>query len=178
VKKETMNKEELRKEFLISTGKTIAEKRKKKNISQKELGEALGHSISTISRYEKGSLDMPISNLPLICNFCGFHLKDYLKGWEKDDLNKAVTTVLSYKHLKPEQAVVKEYIRSCTDEELDDLLEINYCLSSLKDDRYKERISNTVIDTHMRKIKDKEKQFERLYEYYVLLREMGRLGIE
>lgn len=173
-----MNKAKLRKEFLKSTGKTIAEKRKKKNISQKELGDALEHSTSTISRYEKGLLDMPISNLPLICEYCGFDLKDYLKGWKEDNLSKAATTVLSYKMLKPEQEVVQEYINSCSDEELDDLIEIDYCLSSLKNDNCVKEISNIVIESHMKRLTNKEKQYKRLYKYYNLLKEMKCQNIE
>lgn len=39
--------------FLQATGKVISSKRKKHNITQKELGNKIGVSATTIGRYEK-----------------------------------------------------------------------------------------------------------------------------
>ena len=41
----------IRKDFLISTGKVISKKRKQHNITQKQLGDKLGVSATTIGRY-------------------------------------------------------------------------------------------------------------------------------
>jgi hypothetical protein len=40
------------------------------------LGKEIGVTASTIGRYEKGVLDIHISNLPLISSYCDFELKD------------------------------------------------------------------------------------------------------
>ena len=72
-----MTKKEIQKDFLLSLGGVIKKKREKKNITQHELSDFLEVSKSTVSRYESGQTDMPVSTLPLISYYCGFALNDY-----------------------------------------------------------------------------------------------------
>lgn len=72
-----MTKKEIQKDFLLSLGSVIKKKREKKNITQQELSEFLEVSKSTVSRYESGKTDMPVTTLPLIGYYCGFALNDY-----------------------------------------------------------------------------------------------------
>ncbi len=57
--------EKEREENLKKLGEGIQKARKKKNVSQEELGNQLGIDKSTISRYEDGSIEIPASILPI-----------------------------------------------------------------------------------------------------------------
>lgn len=78
-----MNKDEARQ----TIGKIIRIKRRRKNISQKELAEAIGVTKSSISRYEKALMEIPASVLPLICEKCEFPFSEFFKS---TDVNEAV----------------------------------------------------------------------------------------
>ena len=74
----TDKNEEQRRIYREQYGKVIKRKRTGKNITQKELAEELGITRTTISRYEKGELEMPASLLPLISDVCSFRFADYM----------------------------------------------------------------------------------------------------
>lgn len=77
---ELMTKNEMRKDFLVSVGSTIKNKREQKNITQEQLAVYLEVTKSTVSRYEKGAMDMPVSNLPLISHYCNFPISDFVRA--------------------------------------------------------------------------------------------------
>ena len=66
-------------DFLNMIGKVIFKNRAKHNISQKELAECLDVSESSISNYENGNQDMPVSRLPLISTYCDFDITEYFQ---------------------------------------------------------------------------------------------------
>lgn len=66
-------------------GHLIKKNRKRKNISQTELGEHLGVDHSTISRYESGKIDTTIGTLKNISNYCGFEPTEYVKAFYTDE---------------------------------------------------------------------------------------------
>lgn len=72
-----------RDQYKIATGNVIKKHRKKHNISQDQLAYFIGVNKSTISRYENGSMDIPASNLPLICKECSFSPSEYAIAWMK-----------------------------------------------------------------------------------------------
>lgn len=75
-------------------GKVISAKRKKKNMPQTVLAEALGVTRSTVSRYETGDIDIPLSKLPAICDKCNFPPRDYISNIQSDDvINRVVKNV-------------------------------------------------------------------------------------
>ena len=73
-------KEELSREYNIAFGKVIQRKRKKAGITQAQLGENLGVTKSTVSRYEAGSIDIPASMLPMSCEVCDFKMEEYINA--------------------------------------------------------------------------------------------------
>lgn len=162
--------------FLQATGKVISSKRKKHNITQKELGNKIGVSATTVGRYEKGELDIPSSNLPLISKYCDFKLREYLKEWEATDLESFIKESLTIDTIEPDYEIIQEYINSCTKEELSDLEEISYCVSVIKNDVYKQNISDLVIEYHFNNIN--QEQYKRLMSYYEKLCQLKKNDIK
>ena len=66
-------------------GTIIRTNRKRKNISQSELGEHLGISHATISRYESGKLPITVDSMEQIANFCHFNTREYMSAFCSDD---------------------------------------------------------------------------------------------
>lgn len=166
----------IRLKFLQSTGNLISSKRKKRNITQKELGDKLGVSSTTIGRYEKGKLDIPSSNLPLISNYCDFALRNYLKAWESSDIESFIRKSLSFENISPDVDVVNEYISSCDETELSDLEEISYCVNSIDNSVYKEAIVEVIVEKHLKDIESN--QYKRLAAYYKKLCEIKEMTKE
>lgn len=165
-----MSKNELKQDFLKSTGNVIYKKRRYKNITQEELGKALGVSASTISRYEKGTLDIPVSNLPLISNYCDFKLRDYLIEWESIDIGSFIKDALTYEDIVPDHSIVNEFIDSCDEAELLDIKEIKQCVDNLQSDLYKHNLTDIFVKEHMKTIVDS--RYERLVSYYCELQKL------
>ena len=80
-----------RKTILENIGKVIRYNRLKKGITQKELAIFLDVKESTISRYEKGILEIPSSVLFCICDYLEFSLNEFLTN------NKKYNTLLNDK---------------------------------------------------------------------------------
>ena len=79
-----LDKARIRKEFLIEVGYTIRKNRIKNRISQEDLAAYLGVDRSSISKYENGKMDMPVSNLPLISQHCDFSITEFVKKKDTD----------------------------------------------------------------------------------------------
>lgn len=62
------------------TGKFIAEERKKRNYTQRELADKLGISDKTVSKWECGNGFPDVSLLLPLCNELGFTVNDLLSG--------------------------------------------------------------------------------------------------
>lgn len=73
-----MNNREIRDRYLAYVGSVIKKNRTKRNLTQKELGQFLEVKNSTVSRYETGDIEIPVSSLPLISSYCGFPMVDFL----------------------------------------------------------------------------------------------------
>lgn len=58
-------------------GSVIQENRKKTNKTQEDIAELLDVNKSTISRYEKGILEVPASSLEVISDHCNFNPIEY-----------------------------------------------------------------------------------------------------
>ena len=96
---------EKQKAYREQYGKVIKKKRQRRNISQDSLAEVIGVTGATMSRYEKGTTEMPASILPIICEACGFKFAEYMESFEVadnvDELYKAVRFVISTKGAYP-----------------------------------------------------------------------------
>lgn len=64
----------------VRIGKFIAECRKKKNLTQEELGEKLGVNSRSISRWENGNCMPDLSMLPLISKELGVSINELMTG--------------------------------------------------------------------------------------------------
>lgn len=81
----------------VKIGRIIRKHRKHKNISQTELGDQIGVAHTTISRYETGKLDVPISCLPQISSFCDFSTGEYIQAFCTDqEVVKALKKIAFY----------------------------------------------------------------------------------
>lgn len=163
-----MKNEDIRKAFLTSTGSLIARKRKHKNITQGELGKELDVSASTISKYEHGSMEIPLSSLPLISSYCSFPMREYVTEWENFDVFKFVTELLTAKNTFPDKYIINEYIESCSENDIQDLKLLGQVMDVITNEQIKEVISELIIKIHIKQIKDDNKdvnKFKRLLAY-------------
>ena len=65
-------------EFFITLGNRIAQRRKESHITQVQLAEALGVSQSTMNAYELGQRRVPVSALPTLAKSLGVGVDDLL----------------------------------------------------------------------------------------------------
>lgn len=77
-------------------GAVIRSKRRKQNISQKELADELGVTGATVSRYENGTQEIPASFLPLISEMCKFKFSEYMEGYDVYHISKRMAEIEMY----------------------------------------------------------------------------------
>ena len=65
---------------MVKMGSFLAELRKEKNLTQAELGEKLGVTNKTISRWETGSYMPPVEMLEELSNMYGMSINELLSG--------------------------------------------------------------------------------------------------
>ncbi len=71
----------------VKIGKFIAELRRSKNMTQEQLGEKLGVSFKTISKWENGRGMPGVSNLLDLCSELGISVNELLSGMKLDECN-------------------------------------------------------------------------------------------
>ena len=107
------------KDFLENLGRRIERKREIRNLSQSELSECLNIDRTTLSRYENGERDMPVSTLPLLSTYCKFPLYELFPKEDSrailDTFAKAVSITVNRKKRHDTLRQVKkdkaEYLR-------------------------------------------------------------------
>ncbi|MGN1295403.1 MAG: helix-turn-helix domain-containing protein [Bacilli bacterium] len=67
---------------------TLIELRKKRGVTQKELGKVLGVSNKTVSKWEKGTIEPDIASMINISTYYGITIDQLVKGIEKEKLDK------------------------------------------------------------------------------------------
>ncbi len=77
-------------------GAVIRSKRRKQNISQRELADELGVTGATVSRYENGTQEIPASFLPLISDMCKFKFSEYMEGFDIYRLSQRMAEIEAY----------------------------------------------------------------------------------
>lgn len=75
------------KESLKTIGERLRKNRKSKHFSQEEVAKCIEVDHTTISRYENGVIDIPVSTLIDISNLCGFEPRSCF-NWESDGLDE------------------------------------------------------------------------------------------
>lgn len=88
--------ESVKKAYREQYGRIIRQKRKMKGINQKELAEKLNVTDATISRYEKGTLDIPASTLPIICDICDFDFSEYMEDFTLIHISESLDEISKY----------------------------------------------------------------------------------
>ena len=87
--------------FLTKLGERLALRRQKRNYSQNDLAECLDIDRTTISKYEHGETDMPVSKLPLFSTYCNFPMYELFPEDESkailDSFAKAVSITVDRK---------------------------------------------------------------------------------
>lgn len=164
-----MNKSNLyykegRAHFLKATGSVIAKKRKQKNISQKELGVRLNVSESTISRYEDGKVDMPVSVLPMVSNACDFPMTEYAVAWE----NKSVKDFFN-KALRGNEEAADYFATYCTDKESEAINCANVMVDYIVCDSGKDMFYTLVVENYIKQ-KNDDAVIKRMTEYLKMIR--------
>ena len=59
----------------VSIGKMIREARKEQGLTQKELGQKMGLTESTVTKYEKGKQNLSLDTVQTIANALGIKLE-------------------------------------------------------------------------------------------------------
>lgn len=75
------------KESLISIGERLRKNRKSRHLSQEDVAKHINVDRTTISRYENGVIDIPVSTLIEISGLCGFEPRLFF-NWESDGLEE------------------------------------------------------------------------------------------
>ena len=89
---------------VVRIGKFLSELRKEKKLTQEQLGEKIGVTNKTISRWENGNYLPPVEMLQILSEFYGVSINEILSGErlsEVDFREKAeenLKTALSVKH--------------------------------------------------------------------------------
>lgn len=69
-------------------GKKLKEIRKSKKITQTELGNLLGKSLSTIQKYESGEIEIPLNTILKVCDFFDISINEIIESREKIEIQK------------------------------------------------------------------------------------------
>lgn len=154
-----------RKQFLKATGKVISKNRKKKNITQEELGRLLDVSGTTVGRYEKGTIEIPVSSLPIVSKVCDFPLYDYLIEWGNVSVESTVRKALSGKRIEPDDTEIKYIVDNCTKEEADEILVVGLWIEMSPIEEYKTGMLEDMIERHITH-KREEEMYKRMMSYY------------
>lgn len=159
---------ECRKHFQKATGKIIKKRRKQKNITQKKLGEVLCVSDTTIGRYEKGTIDIPASSLPIISGFCDFPMRDYLLSWEEISVESMIRDALKVQTDSPDEKEIEYIVKECTEEEANEILSLGLSIDYIIDVQYKNELLTVMLEHHITKKQNKDAH-ERIKKYYEMI---------
>lgn len=157
--------DEQKKSFLKATGRVISKKRKRRNITQEELGKAINVSGSTIGRYEKGKIEIPASVLPLISGICDFPMRDYLMEWERINIKTLVEEAIALKTNMPEEKEIQFIVDQCTPEEADRIKDIGLCMAYSIDKVYQAELLTFMLEYHIKHKEDADTR-KRITAYY------------
>lgn len=106
------DKERIKKEFLKEFGNFIKKKREYKNFSLEDVANFIGVSHSTLSRYESGTVDMGVSNIPLFSLCYDFSIKGCFSTLEMKELLKSfhgVTMIKRHAYQRKDNKIVRGY---------------------------------------------------------------------
>ena len=171
--------EEKRKKYLAIFGEVIKKKRTCKSLEQRELGEAIGVSDTTISRYENGKVEIPASVLPLICEACDFKMRDFSSKIDEEividnteDLISCAKKSSLYKENNEDDSMIFESVRALSMKEKNNIDECITRINECFDGADKNELCYIIMDLAIQDKETSKKQMDRLYEYYRLLKKL------
>lgn len=171
--------EDKRKKYLAIYGEVIRTKRTRRNLEQRELGEAIGVSDTTISRYENGKIEIPASALPLICEVCDFKMREFSNKIDQEIISDNTEEIINnakksrfYKETKRNDNRIFESARALSMEEKNNMWEyVSWIIENFADtDDDKNELSYIMLDLMTQDKETSKRQMLRLYEYYRLLK--------
>ncbi len=118
----------------MNIGQNIANFRKEKHITQEQLGEAVGVTNRTVSKWESGVSSPGIDLIPTIATALGITL-DQLFGIEKKENTTDISQIIKETVSSSVKKYLEEYLPDIIEETLDDLLQ-NYRNSPEPKDGY------------------------------------------
>lgn len=86
-----------RQKIRTTLGQIIRRNRRIAKVTQEELAGVLGVTKGSISRYEKGTMELAASALPVISEVCGFTLKEYIKPLDADRAMERLEQMIEYR---------------------------------------------------------------------------------
>lgn len=105
----------------LQTGKFIAEIRKERKLTQAELGDRIGVTNKTVSRWENGNYMPDISVIPLLCKELGVSANELISGKKLNDddfkTNADKNLMISFnqiKKIKHEKSIIDFFTGSGT----------------------------------------------------------------
>ncbi len=97
----------------VQIGKFIAEMRKEKNLTQVELGDLLGVTNKTISRWENGNYMPDISIMQQICSVFNISINELISGKKLDDTEykasadqNLISSLLELKNIRKQKRII------------------------------------------------------------------------
>ena len=173
-------KKQLIDRFLKRIRKAISKGRTKSNISQEELGRAIGKSRIMVGRYENGSSAIPLNILPLISYVCGFEDSEYFTEEKPvldasetlavigDGLREKTSAAGKTSHSKPERPVYEKSPRQ------DGHMGYGY-MTPISTDIEAKPFTREEIEQYIEYIADEERKtaYYRLSEMILELKKMG-----
>ena len=164
-------------EIEVKIGKIIKKFRTKNNISQTELGDALGVVHTTISRYETGKIDIPLSKLSEISEYLGFEPKEYINAfYNKETIRKALRTTFSnganFKQSKNIEKLENEIMDSLSDASVEYIIAVSNLISESENAIFKDKLTNDSIKAIISTNKQDKSTFSRLMAYYKAFKNM------
>lgn len=154
-------------------GNVIKKKRHRINMSQELLGEKIGVTKSTISRYECGKIDIPLSKLNSISEICNFPMRDYTSSIDSSDVpdlffgfrkhipEEKELSLLTHKYYSSEMHKM-EFENLCSaydfiistnnskDKKIREFI-IEIVIKDIKDETYKKLLNKYVFETYKAK---------------------------
>lgn len=181
----------IRQKFLEETGHFIARKRKYIGLNQSDLGSYMDVTGTTVSRYETGEIDMPVSNLAVISSVCGFPMYEDATAWNnlelKDIFKKSLELLrvgkryhterlgdITFSDIKsifskiapePDNQELNIMVNSCTEETAESVIRVGTTLITLKDENLKKELCVAFIENHIRNAPDEHFK-QRMKQYY------------
>lgn len=151
-------------------GSIIKTKRKRKNISQTELGEYLGLSHATISRYESGKIPITIDSMEQIATYCDFRPMDYMNAfYSEDDVRLSLRRIISCKKTTQKNQFIPgedKLLKDIPEELKPVIISGSNLMDYIIKDESAELVQNIIIETVTKNNESLKRRLLKYVEYF------------